>query len=303
MCMPSAARSRLTGNRRLRKTSSRELTAGEREGREAMGVRFTVLASGSTGNATIVKGREKTVMVDAGLSMKKLDELMKMRGISGHDIDALFVTHEHSDHIKGLGAFARKYELPIFANEATWGALERHVGTIAPDKRVIMETGERLSFGDMEIQSYPISHDAAEPVGYCFEENGEKLSLATDLGYVSDKVRRAIIDSDVLVLESNHDTEMLRMGRYPWNIKRRILSDIGHLSNVAAAEALCELMTDRTKRVYLAHLSLDHNQMDLAMLTVNTILEDNGIFYKKDEFPLRETYYDRPTEWDEVKRK
>ncbi|MBH5319365.1 MBL fold metallo-hydrolase [Paenibacillus sp. GSMTC-2017] len=268
-----------------------------------MGLRFTVLASGSTGNATIVQGSEKTVLVDAGLSMKKLDELMRERGISGHDLDALFVTHEHSDHIKGLGAFARKYELPIYANEATWGAMERHVGTIAPEKQVIMETGEQLSFGPMYVQSYPISHDAAEPVGYCFEEQGEKLSLATDLGYVSEKVKRQIIDSDVLVLESNHDTEMLRMGRYPWNIKRRILSDVGHLSNVAAGEALIELMTDRTKRVYLAHLSLDHNQMDLAMLTVNSILENHGIFYKKEEIPLRMTYHDKPTAWDEVKRK
>ncbi|RJX37030.1 MBL fold metallo-hydrolase [Paenibacillus pinisoli] len=268
-----------------------------------MGLRFTVLASGSTGNATIVQSSEKTVLVDAGLSMKKLDELMRERGIAGHDLDALFVTHEHSDHIKGLGAFARKYELPIYANELTWGAMERHVGTIAVEKRVIMETGEALDFGSLRVQSYPISHDAAEPVGYCFEENGEKLSLATDLGYVSEKVRTQIIDSDVLVLESNHDTEMLRMGRYPWNIKRRILSDVGHLSNVAAGEALIELMTDRTKRVYLAHLSLDHNQMDLAMLTVNSILENHGIFYKQDEFPLRKTYHDRPTPWDEVKRK
>ncbi|MDQ0061568.1 MBL fold metallo-hydrolase [Paenibacillus harenae] len=268
-----------------------------------MGLRFTVLASGSTGNATIVQGSEKTVLVDAGLSMKKLEEVMREQGIAGHHLDALFVTHEHSDHIKGLGAFARKYELPIYANEATWGALERHVGNIAPEKRVYIETGETVDFGPMKVQSYPISHDAAEPVGYTFEEHGEKLSLATDLGYMSEKVKRHIIDSDVLVLESNHDTEMLRMGRYPWNIKRRILSDIGHLSNVAAGEALCELMTDRTKRVYLAHLSLDHNVMDLAKLTVNTILEDHGIFYKKEEHPLRETHHDRPTPWDEVRRK
>ncbi|MEK3884287.1 MBL fold metallo-hydrolase [Paenibacillus sp. PL2-23] len=268
-----------------------------------MGLRFTVLASGSTGNATIVQGTEKTVMVDAGLSAKKLEELMRERGVAGHELDGLFVTHEHSDHIKGLGAFARKYELPIYANEATWAAMERHVGNIEAEKRVVMETGESMDFGPLRVQSYPISHDAAEPVGYTFEEHGEKLSLATDLGYVSERVKRQIIDSDVLVLESNHDTEMLRMGRYPWNIKRRILSDVGHLSNVAAGEALIELMTDRTKRVYLAHLSLDHNQMDLAMLTVNSILENHGIFYKQDEFPLRKTFYDRPTPWDEVRRK
>lgn len=274
-----------------------------KKGLEKLGLRFTVLASGSTGNATIVQGSGRTVLIDAGLSMKKLEELMRERGIAGHELDALLVTHEHSDHIKGLGAFARKYELPVYANEATWGAMERHVGTIAPEKRVCIETGETILFGSMRVQSYPISHDAAEPVGYSFEEDGEKLSLATDLGYVSDRVKKQIIDSDVLVLESNHDTEMLRMGRYPWNIKRRILSDIGHLSNAAAGEALIELMTDRTKRVYLAHLSLDHNQMDLAMLTVNSILENHGIFYKKEEFPLRMTYYDRPTPWDEVKRK
>ncbi|WP_169084087.1 MBL fold metallo-hydrolase [Paenibacillus sp. PL91] len=268
-----------------------------------MGLRFTVLGSGSTGNATIVQGNEKTVIVDAGMSAKKLDELMRERGISGHQLDALFVTHEHSDHIKGLGAFARKYSLPIYANEATWAAMERHVGTIAAENRVIMETCEEIACGSMMVQSYPISHDAAEPVGYSFVEDGEKLSLATDLGYVSEKVKRQIIDSDVLVLEANHDTEMLRMGRYPWNTKRRILSDVGHLSNAAAGEALLELMTDRTKRVYLAHLSLDHNLMDLAMLTVNSILEDNGIFYKKEEHPLRATYHDRPTPWDEVKRK
>lgn len=268
-----------------------------------MGLRFTVLASGSTGNALIVQGSQKTVLVDAGLSMKKLEELMQGQGMSGHDVDALLVTHEHSDHIKGLGAFARKYELPIFANEATWSAMERHVGTIASQQRICLETGETVDFGPMRVQSYPISHDAAEPVGYCFQEDGEKLSLATDLGYVSDKVKNQIIDSDVLILESNHDTEMLRMGRYPWNIKRRILSDIGHLSNEAAGEALIELMTDRTKRVYLAHLSLDHNQMDLAMLTVNSILENHGIFYTKEEFPLRHTYADRATPWDAVGKK
>ncbi|MFD0716133.1 MBL fold metallo-hydrolase [Paenibacillus sp. GCM10027626] len=268
-----------------------------------MGMRFTVLASGSTGNATVVQSDDATVLVDAGLSGKKIEELMRERGIAGHHIDAILVTHEHSDHIKGLGAFARKYDLPIYANEATWGAMERHVGTIAAEKRVVLETGETAAFGSMCSTSFAISHDAAEPVGYIFEDGDVKLSLATDLGYVSDKVRHVIEDSDVLVLESNHDVGMLRMGRYPWNIKRRILGDSGHLSNEAAGEALCQLMTDRTKRVYLAHLSLDHNLMDLAKLTVNSILENYGMFFRKEEHPLRDTYHDRPTPWDEVRRK
>ena len=265
-----------------------------------MGLEFTVLASGSTGNATIIKGRDKTVMIDAGLSAKKLEELLKLQGMSGHHIDALLVTHEHSDHIKGLGAFARKFDLPIYANSPTWDAMERHVGKVDAAKRNIFETGESLSFGSMEVMTYPISHDAAEPVAYTFLEDGEKLGVATDLGYMSDKVKNCIIDSDVLVLESNHDTEMLRMGKYPWNIKRRILSDVGHLSNIAAGEAILEVKTDRTKRIYLAHLSKEHNQMQLAMLTINSIFESNGIFYKQHEFPLRPTFADQPTPWDKV---
>ena len=268
-----------------------------------MGLRFTVLASGSTGNATVVRTDDATLLVDAGLSAKKLEELMRERGVSGQEIDGIFVTHEHSDHVKGLGAFARKYNLPVYANDATWAALERHVGQIADDRRRIVATGETVEFGGLRVESYPISHDAAEPVGYCFMDGDVKLSLVTDLGYMSDKVRRMAIDSDVLVLESNHDVNMLRMGRYPWNIKRRILSDIGHLSNEAAGEALCELLTDRTKRVYLAHLSLDHNIQELARMTVQSILEDRGIFFKSDEAVLQHTYHDRATPWDEVRRK
>jgi phosphoribosyl 1,2-cyclic phosphodiesterase len=266
-----------------------------------MGLRFTVLCSGSTGNATVVSTDTATVMVDVGLSGKKIDELLREREISGHDLDALFITHEHSDHIKGLGAFARKYELPVYANEKTWSAMIGKVGDIPEAQRRILPTDSVMEIADLRIESYAISHDAIEPVGYCFQADGAKLSLATDLGYVSERVMRQLQNSDVMVLESNHDINMLRMGRYPWNIKRRILGDTGHLSNEAAGEALCSLLTGRLKRVYLAHLSQQHNLMDLAKLTVNTVLEDNGFFYQKDEFALCDTYPDRPTFWDKVK--
>lgn len=263
-----------------------------------MGIRFSVLSSGSTGNATVVDNGEKKLLIDAGLSAKRVEELLRERQLDPAELDGVLITHEHSDHIKGLGALARKYDLPIYANEKTWEELDKQIGRIAEENKVVMKTGEVLDFGSMQVESYGISHDAAEPVGYCFYEGEQKLALATDLGYVSRKVKEKIEDADVLVLEANHDVQMLRMGKYPWSIKRRILSDLGHLSNDAAGEALSELISGNTKRVYLAHLSRDHNMMDLAKLTVNTILEDHGLSLKEEA--LKETYFDRPTDWDDL---
>lgn len=265
-----------------------------------MGLRYTVLASGSTGNSMIVDSGESKVLIDAGLSAKKIEQLMGEQGVRGNEIDAILITHEHSDHIKGVGALARKYDLPVYANEKTWEALEKHLGELAESKKVVMETGGMMEFGSMQVESYSISHDAADPVGYCFYKDEKKLSLATDLGYVSPKVKEKISDSDALVLESNHDIDMLRVGRYPWNIKRRILGDSGHLSNVAAGEALGGIVTDKTEKVYLAHLSRDHNLMDLAKLTVNTILEDQGLPAEGRKLQLMDTYPDRPTKWDKL---
>lgn len=266
-----------------------------------MGLQLCILASGSTGNAVVVKNKEATVLIDAGLSAKKLEQLMNGRDLSCRMIDAILVTHEHSDHIRGLGPIARKYDLPVYANAKTWEAMSDKIGEIDDRRRIVFETGETLDFGKLKVDSYEISHDAAEPVGYSFYDGETKIGLATDLGYISPNVRDHIIDCDVLVLESNHDTEMLRVGSYPWNVKRRILSDTGHLSNQAAGEALVDLLTERTKRVYLAHLSRDHNLMDLARLTVNNILKEHGILEKYPQLRLMDTYYDRPTLWDDLR--
>jgi phosphoribosyl 1,2-cyclic phosphodiesterase len=266
-----------------------------------MGIRFTVLASGSTGNASIIDTQDAKLMVDAGLSAKRLEQLMDARDWKPKQLDGILVTHEHSDHIKGLSVLARKYELPVYANGKTWQAMGKTAEEIPDHQKEIIETGGMLQFGSLRVDSFPISHDAAEPVGYCFTFGGQKLSFATDLGYVSDKVRERIVDSDVLILESNHDIEMLRIGRYPWNVKRRILSDVGHLSNEAAGEALCDvILGGRVRRVYLAHLSRDHNVMDLAKLTVHNIVEERGYSLQERKIRLMETYYDRPTLWDAV---
>ncbi|WP_223070466.1 MBL fold metallo-hydrolase [Paenibacillus caui] len=265
-----------------------------------MGIRFTVLSSGSTGNATVIAYDDITLMIDAGLSARRIEELLLEREVSGENLTGILVTHEHSDHIKGLGAVARKFNLPIYANEKTWGAMEKALGNIPEENRHHFGTGEVRDFGSLRVESFPVSHDAAEPVGYCFYDGKEKLSVVTDLGYASDRVMQTIADSDVFVLEANHDIEMLRMGRYPWNIKRRILGDMGHLSNEAAGEVMSQLMNGRTKRAYLAHLSREHNMLDLAKMSVREAMEDRGCFYKDSEFKLCETYYDKPTPWDTV---
>ena len=265
-----------------------------------MSLRFTILASGSTGNAAVIEHGGVRVLLDAGLSAKRLEELLGARGVQPEDLQGILVTHEHSDHVRGLGALARKFKLPVYANMNTWNALDRMVGELPDDQRVAFRTGDALKFGDLLVESFPISHDAAEPVAYNFTAGGFKLCIATDIGYMSPAVKEKARDADVLVLESNHDVEMLRVGRYPWNVKRRILSDVGHLSNEAAGEALCELISERTKRVYLAHLSRDHNLMDLAKLTVNNILRESGVSTAERPVRLMDTYYDKSTEWDDV---
>lgn len=267
-----------------------------------MTLRFSILASGSTGNAAVIANEEVKVLVDAGLSVKKIEQHLIELDIRCAEISAILVTHEHADHIKGLGPLARKYGIPVYANEKTWDQLIRSIGDIDDTLKKVIHTGSMLDFGKLKVESYAISHDAAEPVGFSFFQGDFKLSLATDLGYVSGKVKEKLIDSDVLVFESNHDIGMLRMGRYPWNIKRRILSDTGHLSNEAAGEALCDLISQKTRRIYLAHLSRDHNLMDLAKLTVHNILQENGILQQNGHVRLMETYYDRPTKWDWLNR-
>jgi phosphoribosyl 1,2-cyclic phosphodiesterase len=263
-----------------------------------MGLRFTVLASGSTGNAMVVAAGETMILVDAGLSTRKIEGLMQEQGISARELSAIYVTHEHSDHIKGLGSIARKYNLPIYANEKTWVELEGQIGEIEEHRKHILETGSSVEMDGLRIESYGISHDAVEPVGYCFYHRNQKLTLATDLGYMSSKVKEKLEGANAIVLETNHDVDMLRMGNYPWNIKRRILSDLGHLSNESAADGLCDVLSSRLKAVYMAHLSREHNMLDLARLTLNTTAQGRGVDFEEHGVRLMNTYPDRSTKWE-----
>lgn len=246
-------------------------------GEDTMGMQFSVLASGSTGNAIYVETEQHAFLVDAGLSGRQMEQLFGQIGRNIADLSGILVTHEHSDHIKGIGVLARKYKLPIYANDKTWSAMEGMIGEIPTDLKFSFGMESVQSFGSLEIESFGVSHDAVQPMFYIFHEGSKKLVIITDTGYVSDRMKGTISNADIFVFESNHDVEMLRMGRYPWSVKQRILSDVGHVSNEDAALAMGEVIGDRTKRIYLAHLSKDNNMKDLARLAVSQTLQEQGL--------------------------
>ena len=257
-------------------------------------MRFSILASGSTGNAIYIETDNVRLLVDAGLSGKQMTSLLRQIGVQPESLDAVLLTHEHMDHVKGLGVMARRFQLPIYTNEATWQALPKSVGDIDESQKHILATGTSMAIADLEVETFGTSHDAAEPMGFCLYHKRGKLSIMTDLGYVSDKIKAQVRESDVLICEANHDIEMLRMGRYPWNVKRRILSDVGHLSNEEAGDALLDILDSRCQDVYLAHLSRDNNMIDLARMTVSQKLQEAGVDVGK-EVKLHDTYHDHPT--------
>jgi phosphoribosyl 1,2-cyclic phosphodiesterase len=258
-------------------------------------MQFSVLASGSTGNSIYVESGEHSFIVDAGLTGKKMEQLFEKVDRDIKKLSGIFVTHEHSDHIKGVGVLARKYNIPIFANEKTWQAMDGLVGNIPIEQRFQFDMETVKTFGSLDIESFAVSHDAADPMFYCFHENGHKLVVITDTGYVSDRMKGIIKGADSFVFESNHDVSMLQMGRYPWSVKRRILSDLGHVSNEDAAVAMSEVVEQKSTRIYLSHLSKDNNMKDLARMSVSQTLQSCGIM--PGEFVhLYDTDAEEPTE-------
>lgn len=257
-------------------------------------MKFSVLASGSTGNAVYVESGNQAFIVDAGLTGKKMEQLFAKIDRDIKKLSGILVTHEHSDHIKGVGVLARKYNVPVFANEKTWQAMTPSVGNIPLDQRFQFNMETVQAFGTLEIESFGVSHDAADPMFYTFHENGRKLAVITDTGYVSDRMKGIIRGADAFVFESNHDVNMLQMGSYPWSTKRRILSDVGHVSNEDAAIAMSDVVFEKDTHIYLSHLSKDNNMKDLARLSVAQTLQSVGIM--PGEFVhLHDTDAEEPT--------
>lgn len=242
-----------------------------------MTMRFSVLASGSSGNAFYIETEETRLLVDAGLSGKQMDKLFSEVAVDPAKLSGILVTHEHTDHVKGLGIMARKYNLPIYANEKTWHAMEKGLGKLTTDQRFHFESNKVKAFSDLDVESFSVSHDAADPMFFAFHQGDKKVALVTDLGYVSERIKKTIEGANAYVFEANHDVSMLQMGSYPWSVKRRILSDSGHVSNEDCGLALSEIISNKTERIYLAHLSKDNNMKELARMSVDQVLQERGI--------------------------
>lgn len=245
-------------------------------------IQYSILASGSSGNSTYIETPKKRILVDAGLSGKKITGLLAQIDRRPEDLDAIFVTHEHKDHIHGVGVLSRKYNLPIYANAKTWSQMEQMIGKINPENRCYIEPDELFSFGDLDIQSFNVSHDAIQPQFYAFQKNRKQLVLLTDTGYVSNRLRDQLENADAYLIESNHEIEMLRYGSYPWHLKQRILSDKGHLSNDDGALAMVDMIGQQTSKIFLGHLSRDNNTKLLAMDAMEQTLHNYDIETGRD---------------------
>lgn len=244
--------------------------------------RFCPLFSGSSGNSSYLGSRNAGVLIDAGVSARRLEGRMKLCGIDPLAVGGILVTHEHSDHISGLRVFAKRYGLPVYGSEGTIRAIS---GSLEGVELIDIKSGAEIS--GMEVRPFPISHDCLQPTGYrVHTSDGRDFCLATDLGYLSLEVKENLLGCDLVVLESNHDIEMLRNGPYPYHLKRRILSDRGHLSNAACAGFLPELLKSGVRRYMLAHLSDTNNTPRLALETSLSVLVQAG-FVRDVDFILQ----------------
>lgn len=236
-------------------------------------VRVTVLASGSRGNSTVVSSSRTRLLVDAGLSCREILKRMRQAGEDPATLTAILISHEHNDHIDGLRVLARKLRVPVYITQPThhiWyravrqEAKRREQSAVDLERREFFEAGRSFQIGDIGVTTFTIPHDAADPVGFAFNIEGVKVGLVTDLGYMPASVRQQLRRCDILMIESNHDIEMLRGGPYPWVVKQRVMSRVGHLSNDSLAEFFANDYDGAAAFVILAHLSEHNNHPEIA---------------------------------------
>lgn len=238
-------------------------------------VEFCVLASSSSGNCSYLSTGKTSILIDAGLSRKETFERLAKLGKDPKSIDAILVTHEHSDHVCGLVRIAKHLDIPVYlsgltAQSISWGDYQPKVE--------LFQAGSTFRVGDLDVNSFTIPHDAVDPVGFCFHAQGLKIAVATDLGYMTDSIRYHLRGSDLLLLESNHDLEMLKVGPYPWSVKQRVMGRNGHLSNDVACEYIRRHLDTTVSTLILGHLSENNNHPEIVRLMGSQALSGRELF-------------------------
>lgn len=247
-------------------------------------MKVVTLASGSKGNCTLVQTSKSRILVDAGINLAEIESKLLKLGINPNSIDAILITHEHSDHIKSVGAFARKYGCRVYAHNLEWQVLESKIGAIKPfQQREFF--GSDFYLDDLTVSSFELSHDCNLCLGYSFFNNGNKISIATDLGIVTPLVIKSLKGSSLIILEANHDEKLLLNNpKYSIALKNRILSSKGHLSNISTSNAISQLVGGELQQIVLAHLSEENNSPELAYNTIKTDLLSKGIVEGENVF-------------------
>lgn len=255
-----------------------------------MSLSLCVLGSGSSGNCTYVASDSTRVLIDAGLSGREITTALSTLGVDISSIEAVLVTHEHADHINSLRLLHRKYGLPIYANSETIRGIQQTNRIDIPFN--VFVTGSSFQIGNLTIETFPVPHDSLDPVGYIIRCNNAIAGILTDIGYPTMLVRERLGICQTVVLESNHDEKMLRNARRPWSLKQRIASRHGHLSNVQAAKLIAEIANPSLKTVFLAHLSRECNNPELAVKTVEQTIRKIG----HSHLQIKLTYQDKISE-------
>lgn len=263
-------------------------------------MRLVSIASGSSGNCTYIGGEQSHILVDAGVSCKRIKEGIEALDVKPEELSGIFITHEHSDHIQGLKVFSKKFHIPIYSTAATLEQIKK-MGMVEDESLLNpIEADRKLIVGDLTVTAFHNTHDAADPVGYRVENGIRKCAVATDLGNYSEYTVQNLMGLDAILMEANHDLNMLELGPYPYALKRRIMSDYGHLSNERCGQLLTDILHDGLKHILLGHLSKENNYPQLALLSVKNEVDLAPNDFHSTDFDICVAERDRLTKTIEL---
>ena len=254
---------------------------------------FCNLYSGSSGNSSLIETENTKILIDAGVSSKKIETALSTLNVEPNSLDGILITHEHTDHVQGLGTFVKKFNVPVYVNSKTLDAMPKQKDKISTNNIKIFNINEKFEIGDLQIKSFPIPHDAANPCGFNIYKANQKISIATDIGHMTKDIVKNLEDSIFILLESNYDPEVLKFSRYPYLLKTRIAGPEGHLPNEEAGKTIAHLLKSGLQQATLGHLSKESNFPELAYKTVIDEVISNGN-YNENSLKLNVASRDMP---------